>query len=441
MAIDGQQFVKNSMLTFFRQGINIVFGFVLLIVLARLLGPTGQGSYALITLLPTLLLTFLTLGMNTSSIYFISKGEVALQTVYINNLIIGLFLSLLSIGVGIFFVIFFSDLFFTATPHVLLFLCLGALPFLFLREFLQTIFQGLQDFKVFNTAIVLNQGATVIFCSVFLWMCHLGLLGAILAFMIGTILPVGYMLVLLNKKHHLRFSWRGFSKDYFRKAIAYGMKTHISNFASFLNYRLVLFLIGFFMFDAAVGIYVAAMNIGERLAIFASSVSNVLYPKIASIASEEERNRLTSLVSRTILAGTVLVACIGMLLANELIPALFGSRYEESATLLVLLFPGIALLSVEKILSNDLAGRGKPELNMYVSLWNVVFNLGLNTVLIPRFGLKGAALAATITYSFSFMVKVYVYRTVTREPFHRFLLLQKQDFKRYRTFIESRLKA
>lgn len=215
------------------------------------------------------------------------------------------------------------------------------------------------------------------------------------------------------------------------------MKAHISNFASFLNYRIVIFLIGFFMVDSAVGIYVTAMNIGERLAIFAASVSNVLYPKIAAIETEEERNHLTSLVSRNILAITFVIALAGTLIAKDLIVTLFGEQYENSANLLRIILPGVALLSVEKILSNDIAGRGKPELNMYLSIFNVLFNLLLNVVLIPKYGLNGAALSATITYFVSFVVKIFLYKKVTNEPYHRFLLVKKSDLRLYKNVIRK----
>ncbi|UZJ79666.1 flippase [Fictibacillus sp. KU28468] len=437
MSDGNRSFVRNSFMTFSRQVTNIVIGILLLVVLARILGPAGQGKYALITLLPTVLLTFLTLGINTSTIYYISRGDVKLNTVYNNNIIIGTLLSLVSMGIGAIVIFFFSEKFFNHTPHTLLYLCLLALPFMFLREYFQTVFQGLQDFKLFNTAMVVNQVGILGFVAVFVLIFRLGLPGAIMAFIAGNLINVAYMVYQLKKKHRLRFNIRGFSWEYFRKSVNYGLKAHISNFASFLNYRIVVFLIGFFMVDSAVGIYVTAMNIGERLTIFAASISNVLYPKIAAIETDEERNHLTSLVSRNIMAITLVIALIGTIVAKDLIVTLFGHQYENSASLLQITLPGVALLSVEKILSNDIAGRGKPELNMYLSIFNVLFNLVLNVVLIPRYGVTGAAFSATITYFVSFLVKVVLYKKVTNEPYHRFLLIKKSDLRLYRTVIRK----
>lgn len=429
---DNRSFLQNSFLTFTRQIANIAIGVLLLVVLARILGPGGQGKYSLITLLPTVLLTFLTLGINTSTIYYVSKGEVELNTVYNNNILSGLFLSFISMMVGAVVIYFFSDHFFNQTPHVLLYFCLLSLPFMFLREFFQTVFQGLQDFKLYNTAMVINQFSILASIVLFTLVLGWGLVGAISAFISGNLITVMFMIRALKKQHKLKARLHSFSFAYFKKSVKYGLKVHISNFASFLNYRIVIFLIGYFMVDSAVGIYVTAMNIGERLTIFAASFSNVLYPKVASCESEEERNRLTSVVSRNILALSVSLAIIGALVAKDLIVYLFGGEYRESAGLLQIMLPGIAFLSVEKILSNDIAGRGKPELNMYLSIFNVGFNFILNVFLIPKHGLAGAALAATITYFVSFICKAFMFRIVTKEPFHRFLLIKKEDIRLYK---------
>ncbi|WP_026679207.1 flippase [Fictibacillus gelatini] len=434
---ENRQFLKNSFLTFTRQVMNILFGVMLLIVLARYLGPKGQGQYSLITLFPGVLLMLFTLGINTSTIYYVSKKEVTIQTVYTNNMVIGLALGLISMVLGAIIVFFYSGQFFSHTPDGLLYVCLLTLPFLFLREYFLTVFQGLQDFKAYNTMMVVNQLAILAFVGLLVILLKLKLPGAIFAFLCGNIVTAIVMVGWLKKKYQLRLVLSTFSADYFRKSVNYGLKAYISNFSSFLNYRLVVFLIGFLLADQAVGIYVIAMNIAERLAIFAASFSSVLYPKIASFDTEEERNRLTSIVSRNMMAVSIGLTIVGLCVPTEWIVLLFGGKYTESATLLRILLPGIALLSVEKILSNDIAGRGKPELNMYLSVFNVLLNVLLNVWLIPLIGLKGAALSATLTYAVSFAIKVIIFKQVAGEPIARFLLINRADFRIYKRLISK----
>lgn len=93
-----------------------------------------------------------------------------------------------------------------------------------------------------------------------------------------------------------------------------------------------------------------------------------------------------------------------------------------------ILLPGIALLAVEKILSNDIAARGKPEINMYVSIFNVIFSTILNVFLIPMYGATGAAIATSISYSLSFIIKAVFFKRVTGEALISFFYLKGKIF-------------
>ncbi|MBY6037088.1 flippase [Fictibacillus nanhaiensis] len=432
-----RSFLKNSFITFTRQVSNIVIGMLLLSVLGKYLGDEGFGNYTILTLFPTVLLTFLTLGVNTSTIYFVSRKEVDLNTVFNNNIIIGTLLSIISILVGLIAVMFFSEQLFKDAPIGLVYLSLLSVPFLFLREYFQTVFQGLQDFKAFNTLMVQNQLSILSFAVLFVIVLDLGLRGALSAFILGNAITVVTMIWKLIRHHQVSFRWNSFSWEYFRKSVNYGLKAHVSNFASFLNYRTVVFILSYFTTGSAVGRYSAAMNLGERLSIFAVSFSSVLYPKISSTNSEADRNRITSIVSRNVFLITILMAATVFFMTDFIVFTIFNEGYVETPLLLKIMLPGFALLAVEKVLSNDIAGRGRPELNMWLSIYNVIFNVILNLFMVPKFGVTGAAVSTTITYFFSFILKIVIFKRLTGESYSNFLLIKKSDFLIYKTLLQK----
>jgi O-antigen/teichoic acid export membrane protein len=432
-----RSFIKNSFITFTRQISNIVIGMLLLSVLGKFLGDKGFGDYTLLTLFPTVLLTFLTLGVNTSTIYFVSRKEVDLNTVFNNNIIIGTLLSIISILVGLIAVLFFSEQLFNDTPISLVYLSLLSVPFLFLREYFQTVFQGLQDFKAFNTLMVQNQLSILSLAVIFVILLDSGLRGALSAFILGNAITVITMIYKLIRHHSVSFKWNSFSWEYFRKSVNYGLKAHVSNFASFLNYRTVVFILGYFSTGSAVGRYSAAMNLGERISIFATSFSSVLYPKISSTNSEADRNRVTSIVSRNVFLITILMAMVAFVLSDFIVYTIFNKSFTETPLLLKIMLPGFALLAVEKVLSNDIAGRGRPELNMWLSIYNVVFNVILNLFMVPKFGVVGAAVSTTITYFFSFILKIIIFKRLTGEGYLNFLVVKKSDFLFYKTLLQK----
>ncbi|NWQ39484.1 flippase [Bacillus sp. EB106-08-02-XG196] len=437
MKTQQNSFLSNSIITLTRQVIGIVIGLCILFIIANGLGPSGQGKYTLLTYLPLMLMTFLNLGFNSSTVFFVSQKKVSLNDSFSTNIIIGIGLALISILIGTAFIYILSETKFQNIDSGLLFISLLALPGMFLMIFLQTIIQGIQDFKAFNTALVVQQFSTLLFLILFLFVLDLHLLGAILSFIFGYGIAAIYMIYYLIKNCEVSFSFKFFSLSHLKEMFVYGMKAHVSNMMTFLNYRLDILLIGYFLTESAVGLYTLAVNLGERLSIFSQSFSQVLLPRIASSTNEEDRNKLTSMLSRLILVLVIMVSIL-IWLCSDLIFALFFPEYPESSLLLKLLLPGLTLLTVEKILSNDLAGRGKPELNMYVSFFNVIINVILNLILIPRFGVKGAAISSTITYVCSFIIKAFIFKAVTKMKIKDFLVITKTDLalilKIYRNF-------
>jgi O-antigen/teichoic acid export membrane protein len=427
MKTEQNSFLSNSIITLTRQIASIIIGVILLVIIARGLGPKGQGEYTLITYLPLMLMTFLNLGLNSSTVYYVSKKDISVQTAFSTNVISALMLSLTSILIGVGAIFLLSESKFADVDLTVLYISLLALPGMFLMIFLQTILQGVQNFKVFNTALVIQQMSTVAFLVLFILLLDTKLIGAVLAFILGYISAVLFMFYILFTKYKVAFSFSSFSIDYLKSMLSYGMKAHISNMMTFLNYRLDILLLGYFLNSTSVGIYSVAVNIGERLSIFSQSISQVLLPRIASSNAEEDRNKISSMVSRIIMSFVFLLGLFVFIVSDIIFKVFFGEEYMASSIILRLLLPGLTVLAVEKILSNDLAGRGKPELNMYVSFFNVGFNVLLNLILIPGYGVKGAALASTITYGMSFLIKILIFRKVTNQKVSDFLIMKKTD--------------
>ena len=62
------------------------------------------------------------------------------------------------------------------------------------------------------------------------------------------------------------------------------------------------------------------------------------------------------------------------------------------------MIPGVVIFSLGKVLANDFTGRGFPEINTYIALLVALTNFSLNIWLIPIYGIKGAALATSVSY-------------------------------------------
>lgn len=439
---DLRTFFKNTILTFSRQVLSILIGVVTVIIIARVLGPEGQGEYTLLTLFATLLFTFLNFGFNVSSTYYIGKGNIYDEhTIWKTNLIVMSFLSILSILAGGFVIIFLKDLFFSSISTSYLSIMLLILPFFFLLNFVQSIFLGYQNFDVINISAILTQLLILILTFLFLNVFHMNVLGAILAFIISNIIISILLVILLLKKYHLSIKKGVFSIPFAKDAFNYGIKVHISNLVSFFNYRADTFLIAYFSNSLSVGIYNVAVSIAERLWIVSQSVSNVLFPKISSMSNNDEKDYLTTMLTRNVLLISIITSIILVLISDFLILLLFGSAYEDAALPLKILMPGIVFLSVDRILSNDLSGRGKPEMSMYTSITTIILNIFLNIILIPKYGLSGAAFSTSLSYTVAFIIKIIIFKRLTGKKIVSILIINHEDILLYKKLYKRFLKV
>ncbi|NHN29397.1 flippase [Paenibacillus sp. S3N08] len=438
---ENKAFLHNSFLTVARQLSGIAIGFATAVVTARYLGTDGQGIFSLAILLPTMLMLFLNFGIEVSTVYYIGRKEESLGTIYKTNVMAALVLSVVSLLVGTVIIWLASEAFFGATPISLLFLCLSMLPVLFLNIFLQSIFQGKQDFKRLTGVIFLSQSLTLLLMCLLVIVLDLGIMGALISTVSGHVTTLLITWYLLRSSYGLRLKGSHISVAYLKKSMVYGIQNHLSNIATFLNYRADLMMIALFVNSAAVGIYAISVSVAEQLWFLSRAVSMVLFPKISSLNSEDERNRLTSVVGRCVLALSIVGGLIFYFMSGWFINLMFGADYAVGALALQLLLPGIILGSLERIIANDLSGRGKPGIVMKVSFITVSCNLLLNLLLVPRFGMIGASIATSTTYTISSIIYVVIFKRLTGVAYLNFIILQPDDWKLLAGYFRRKVRA
>lgn len=433
-------FIKNSILNFNRNILTIVIGLAAAIIIARVLGPEKQGIYTLIVLLPSMLVTLLNLGIGSASVYFVGKKRYSINIILSTNVVLAVIISVVAIIIGLISIFFLENTFFEGVPRYLLIIVLSLLPLLFINAFLQTVFQGLQDFKVYNLVLISGSTMNLVCLVLTIMVLNLSIFGAFIAFFISVITPTIVLFVHLKKQKY-RINIKNFSGNFIKDALVYGFKAHLSNILAFINYRADILLISYFLSPVAVGIYNVAVSIAEKLWVVSQPVSAVLFPRISSFNTEEEKNYITARVTRNVLFISVIFGIIVYLISDLFVKYIFGIKYYAASKVIKILIVGITLFSAERILSNDLAGRGKPELNLYTSLFTVIVNIALNIFFIPRIGLYGAALATSISYTLTFLLKIFIYLSVTRTNFISLILINKADFKLYKQIIMRLLRG
>ena len=272
--------------------------------------------------------------------------------------------------------------------------------------------QGLQDFRAFNLTLLAPPLVTLVGVCALAILGRFDLTGVIACYLCGQVVGVVVTTTLLVR----RPSWATVAptrkrRHYLSEVLGYGLKAYASNVVTFFNYRTDLFLVNFFLGPSAAGIYVMAMQFGEKLWLFSQAVSTVFLPKVSELAHNDvERQRLTPRIAQWTFLLTLAAALLLALVSGPLLTFLVGPDFSEATWVLLLLLPGIVAWAPARILANDIAGRGKPEINLRIAILVMVVNLLGNLILIPIIGLTGAAMATVISYCLMLLLTSVFYR-------------------------------
>ncbi len=428
--MDAQGFVKNTATTAVTQFLNLLFGLLSTILLARLLGPEGKGLYTLTILLPTLVVTFFNGGIGPSTVYHVAQARFPLDEVVINNMMLALMIGCAGALGGGGLIYFWGGKFFPDVPQKYLWMALLLIPTGLLFTYLQAIFQGLQRFFEFNLVSLLYASLFLAFVFIALWVLEKGVLGAVVAGISAWFLTDAVLFVMLKKR--IGITSLRLNKPYLKRVLEYGIQFHLGNIVGFLNYKADLFLINVFLNPAAVGFYSVSVALVEKLWLVSQAASAVLFPGIAAEKGEKARNKITPFVARSIFWLSLVSALILLCLSRWVVTFLYSPTYLSSVYPLQILLPGIVALNVGRILANDIAGRGYPILNTYLGIAAFTINVALNVLWIPEHGIAGAALASSISYSVILIGGLVIYCRLSGNSWLKVFAPQPGDWMVYR---------
>ncbi|MBN2000060.1 oligosaccharide flippase family protein [candidate division KSB1 bacterium] len=377
------------------QVVFLAAGFFNNIIITRNLSLSQRGQYALAMNLIIVLGLILGDGLYRSNTYLISRKPDKLSPLVSNSILAIVIFSLLAALLLLpFRALLFTRWLAGLDTRLLLLALLSVLPYISIRS-ANGLFLGLQWYVIYNIFII---APLTLFCLLNVLLViffHFSLINVLFNYFLAMASLFVFAYLYLYVKKRFRFTP---SRTMGKLSLSTGLKSSASSISLYMLFRVDIFLINYYLGNKAAGLYSIAVVLAELLQKFANTAGTVILPKISS----EEKMRQGHRISGQVL---VLVAAVGLLFAAVMIPAgkqiivfLYKSIYEPSYVPLMWLLPGTIVMAVGKIYLFSLWGRGFPPATWIVPLGTFLLNVCLNILLIPRFGIAGAAMATSFSY-------------------------------------------
>ena len=414
--------------------------------MTRLLAEEGRGIYALFQNQIVLFSLLLGLNLNLGITFFIPRTDFPRKDV------LGVALSLV-VACGVVFPFLIWGAVTLDRDHGLVFpegytglmycgyLYLSVMLGL-LGTVLTSVFLGLKRFKALNQVNILTSALSAGFFGAIYW--YTDALGAMniplvfistLAMQLITVLiwcvlyvqEIGYLPPLVLKGPALtamvRFSVVGLA----------------ANIIQTINYRFDVWVVQEYSGVSELGLYAVAVGLAQLFFYIPTSFSRVMQPFLFGSDGTTMREKFLSLSrmnTTSVLVGCVLLGAI----ASTAIPLLFGVNFTGSVSPLLILLPGIVFASAWKFLAVYVIHMQQQRFTLLASFVGAIVTIGLDLLLIPIWGINGAALATTISYLTTLLVTCfYLWRRMDLNVLHAFLI-KSSDIKLLDQVTRGRLK-
>ena len=157
-------------------------------------------------------------------------------------------------------------------------------------------------------------------------------------------------------------------------------------------------LLGFVSSDLEVGLYAAAYRVAFLLMSFASAIAAAYMPSYARVVLGPGGAIRSLVETSTTFAVTVAAPLVvGVALtAAPLLALLFGMPYAAGAKALQLLAISVGAVFLHSLVGNILVAQHRTRLQAAINGAAAAVNIALNILLIPRWGITGAAAATLV---------------------------------------------
>jgi O-antigen/teichoic acid export membrane protein len=368
------------------------------IIYARVLGPEGLGWYTLVLYFPEMAALVLNFGLSFANVYLVGSGRLTGQEAFAASMGSALVLAVaggLAYGITL---PWLQPAVLKGVPGGLALVGILALPLGLMTNHADSFFQVQERFKEQGLVKV---GQRLLCLALVLGLVvglGLGAWGAVLGYLAAGWAALGLLCLRLAATLKLGV---GLPRAVLRQQLSFGLKGHLGLIMNYLNYRLDILLVAYFLTPREVGLYTLATVVAEVLWQGANAAQTALYPRISKAAADTAvtLELLTGVVGLTALGGLGL-----LVLGRPLIIWCFSAAFVESYLVIVLLLPGILAFCYAKILVSHLVGQGQAWAITAGAAAGLPLTLGLNLLLIPRLGIQGAAIASSLSYTASSLV-------------------------------------
>ena len=409
---------KNTSILFIAQIVNYILAFFYTIYLARYLGVSDFGILTFGISFTTIMGVTADLGLSILTVREIARDK-SISSSYTGNLIV-IKLVLSSITMGL--IALFMNLFNYPAQTIQVVYLLGLwMVFTSFTQLFYSVFQAYEKMEYQSIGTILY--SILLFSGVFYGIfSNFSIQWFALIYLIvsGVVLFYTIFIYLARfPRPNLQVNW-----NFWKSKLTLALPLSIASIFSTIAFRVDTVLLSLFQGYVVVGLYTAPYKIIEVLLFIPSVYSAVIFPVLSRFhVSSKESFQLIYIksIKYMIILGLPIAAGV-TILSQDIILLLYQSAFSGSVVALQILIWTVPLLLLTTSFGIILISMNKQVLAIRLTFIYMIFNIGVNLVVIPQFSYLGAAVVTVLTELLNFvMLFYYLSKFICKVPLHKLI--------------------
>jgi O-antigen/teichoic acid export membrane protein len=285
--------------------------------------------------------------------------------------------------------------------------------FAFMIMYMRSNLAGLHLFKTDSIISVLDRSLMIIFCGILLWggvtegpfQIEWFIYTQTASYIITTLITFA---IVMKKANFKKLSWnRPFSFLILKKSFPFAILVLLMTFYN----RVDTVMLERMLPEGATesGIYASAYRLLDASNMIAFLFAGLLLPMFSRmIRYKESVEQLVKLAFTILLTPAIIVTVACIFYSTDVMGLLYSEHVTESANVFSILMGCFIATSLSYIFGTLLTANGNlMQLNIMASS-GMVFNLLINSYLIPRYQAQGAAVSSLVTQFITALLQIYL---------------------------------
>lgn len=422
-----QKIAKESTISFVGLGYGQFVRYLFTALLARLVGVQFLGIYSLGNSITNIAGVFSKAGTDVGLMRYISRRDIkkdreSIKTDIRSTLKMGLIFSIIIMLTQIILSGWLAENVFEESSllRIVLIVYAVSIPFTALMTIATFATQGFQllKYKVF-VEYILNPTVLIV-SMIFVYFVFSSELAIILPTLLTGI--VGFIVANYFLKKVAGVNILNIGKISFNKKIlTYSLPIMFTMILGTLLHWMDIIMLGYFTNLETVGLYhpaVRTAGLQQSILIAFAGIYAPMFSKYYAQNNIIGMHHIYKLVTRWILTLVTPIFILIFLFSTKIM-LLFGADFIQSSEALIILAIGTSIFAIFGVSSTALVVSGYQKLNLINALSATIINICLNIILIPKYGIMGAAwatLSSMMFIAFARLIETWIFLKIN--PFN-----------------------